>query len=255
MKYYIITGTSKGLGEAIAYGLINTNTRLFCISRTNNEQLTGAAIKMNCKVHYYPFDLHNVTEIDKLVQDIFGKIDKAEIESLTLINNASIISPTKKAEGIFTHDIINNFNVNLIAPFILTTHFLRLSEQLKCNKLIINISSGAGKKPYFGWSAYCTSKAALEMFTKVIGLEQADREDQTTIISFNPGIIDTDMQAEIRETDERDFTSVRRFQDFKKSGKLLNPSFVSEKLIELMNSPGLIQGGTYDIRDLASLVY
>ena len=65
-------------------------------------------------------------------------------------------------------------------------------------KRILNISSGAGRNPYEGWGAYCTTKAGLDHFSRVVAMEQANEQYPVEIVSIAPGIIDTDMQATIR---------------------------------------------------------
>lgn len=52
MKYFIITGTSRGLGEALAYALLETGNQLFCISRTRNESLINAANERHVPLEY-----------------------------------------------------------------------------------------------------------------------------------------------------------------------------------------------------------
>lgn len=250
MNYYIITGTSKGLGEAIALKLIKNNTHLFCISRKRNESLIEIAKNAHCSIDYHSFDLYNINLIDDLIQSIIEKIDSKAAETITLINNAGILSPIKPIERCSSSDIVYNFHVNTIAPIILTAQFIKKTKKLKCKRTVINISSGAGKNPYSGWSSYCSSKAAIDMFTRTVGLEQTNSENQVKIFSFAPGVIDTEMQTKIRETSAEDFESVERFKAYKKDGKLLKPAYVAEKLITLMNMSDLKQGGIYDIKDI-----
>lgn len=113
--------------------------------------------------------------------------------------------------------------------------FLQIkTEEIKTDKRIINISSGAGKKPYFGWSNYCSAKAGMDIFTRCVGLEQVDKDYPVKSISFAPGIIDTEMQSEIRASNKENFKDLERFFSLKEEGKLLSPDEVSKYVLKLL---------------------
>jgi benzil reductase ((S)-benzoin forming) len=250
MNYYIITGTSRGLGEAIVKGLIRKDNHLFCISRGRNEDLICEAEKVNCPLEYIEYDLSSTDNLDTLVEGIFKKINTESAESICLINNAAVVNPVKPAGRAESREIESNMKINAIAPMILSSGFISKIEDFCCKKTIINISSGAGRNPYSGWSSYCSSKAALDMYTKCVGLEQVSKEYPVKIISFAPGIIDTEMQAEIRRTKTEDFNLVERFKKYKEDGHLKDSNFVAAKVIELINSEKVETGSLLDIREM-----
>ena len=234
MNYYIITGTSRGLGEAIAMKLLNSNNFLICISRTKNDKLIELAQDQNYKLTYIEFDLNKVNELESIFDGVFQHIDPKNIQSINLINNAGTVKPVKTLEKHTGEEIINSYNVNMVAPAIIISKFVEMTANYSCEKRIINISSGAAKKPYDGWSCYCSSKAALEMLTRCVSAEQNTKEFPVKILSFDPGIIDTDMQNEIRQSNIEDFSQLDRFIDYKANGKLLTADFVADKVIELL---------------------
>ena len=123
-------------------------------------------------------------------------------------------------------------------------------ENGTAEKRVINISSGAGKKPFYGWSNYCASKAGIDLFTQCVGVEQNRSDNPVKIISLGPSIMDTKMQEEIRKTAKEDFQQVERFIDFKKNGDLLSADYVAEKVIKLFWDEEFIQGGVINVRDL-----
>lgn len=250
MKVFIITGTSRGLGNSIAKKLIDKNNYLFCISRKRDDNLIIYAKEKGFNLDFIEFDLSNIYKIEKLMSTIFDKIKFLKIESISLINNAGVISPIKRIENCKDNEIINNIHVNLLAPIILTSSFIKNVKTLEGNKKIINISSGAGKKPYYGWSNYCASKAAIDLFTQCIGIEQDRSTNPVKIVSLAPFIMDTEMQEEIRKTEKEDFEQVERFIDFKKDGELLSVDFVAEKVIKLLDEEEFTQGGVIDVRDI-----
>ncbi|MFZ5988963.1 MAG: (S)-benzoin forming benzil reductase [Bacillota bacterium] len=249
MNYYIITGSSRGLGEAIARNLISKESCLFCISRKRNEELIKQAVEKCCSIDYFEKDFTEPQSIKDLMDDIFSKIDSSKAERIYLFNNAGVLNPIKPVEKCITEEIIDNANVNLIAPIILTSGFIRNVKNYLCDKKIINISSGAARNPYYGWSCYCSSKAGLDMFTRTVGIEQTSGKNPTLIVSVAPGIVDTDMQKTIRECKVEDFEQIEKFIRYKKEGKLQSPEVVAQKIIEMAKSRELSQGRIYDIRD------
>ncbi|CAM4243550.1 short-chain dehydrogenase [Bacillus manliponensis] len=248
MRYVILTGASRGLGEAIALQLLQEGTRLICISRKDNEMLAQQAQNLNIPLLFYPFDLEKVHNIESLMGEIFSHVNKQEISSIHLINNAGMLAPTKPIEKSEGADLIANVNVNLLAPMLLTSSFMKHTKDLKVDKRVINISSGAGQNPYFGWGAYCTTKAGLNMLTKCISIEEAEKEHPVQIISFAPGVIDTDMQTQIRQTPREDFIQLDRFIALKDENQLLSPQYVAESIIHLLETDHFEQGGVIRIQ-------
>ncbi|MHA7966754.1 SDR family NAD(P)-dependent oxidoreductase [Paenibacillus sp. CAU 1782] len=92
MKYFIVTGASRGIGEVLSQKLLVENHHLICISRHQNSPLITTANTENIPLDYLEFDLNNVHEIDDLMKTIFGKIDELKAESIYLINNAAVVS-------------------------------------------------------------------------------------------------------------------------------------------------------------------
>lgn len=250
MNVFIITGASRGLGNSIAKKLVEKNNYLFCISRKIDTNLISYAKEKQCKLDFFEFDLSNVYDIEKLMSSIFDKLKFTEIESISLINNAGTIAPVKPIENCKDSEIINNIHVNLLAPIILTSAFIKNLKTFEGNKKIINISSGAGKNPYYGWTNYCASKAGINLFTECVGVEQNRSVNPVKIVSLVPYIMDTEMQEEIRKTEKENFEQVERFREFKKDGKLLSVDFVAERVIKLLLEEEFIQGGIIDVRDV-----
>ncbi|MDQ0337479.1 benzil reductase ((S)-benzoin forming) [Caldalkalibacillus uzonensis] len=249
MKYVIITGASRGLGEALTRQLLQEGHHLFCISRRKNETLLEEAQKKNVALEYFEYDLQNLDGLEKLMEHIFDQIDLSRAKTIALINNAGIVEPVKPIEKCPTDELTANIHVNLLAPMVLTSLFVKLADRFNGDKRIMNISSGAGKRAVHGWSAYCTSKAGLDLFTRCVGLEQEGQTNPVKVLSVAPGIIDTDMQTNIRSTQQEDFPDVERFIEYKVQGQLMSPAFVAEKLICLFFEEQWPQGGVVDIRD------
>ena len=115
------------------------------------------------------------------------------------------------------------------------------------------MSSGAAFYPYSGWSIYCSSKAGLDMFTKVAGLEQTSEEHRLTIFALAPGIIETGMQESIRETDLALFPDRDKFISLHEEGKLAQPQDVAEIILSTLFNNSLVTGSVVTIDQLKEI--
>ena len=140
--------------------------------------------------------------------------------------------------------------VNLTAPMILSNAFIAKLKGFTGSKRIVNISSGAGRNAYEGWGTYCTTKAGLDHFSRVVALEQANAEYPVDIVSIAPGIIDTGMQETIRASQEEAFPLLEQFIEYKEQGLLSSAEYTAEKLIEFMKHEDFqVVGPIADIRN------
>lgn len=238
MEYFIITGTGKGLGKALAKNVLEKGAVVFGITRTHTIQ------HQNYKA--LTFDLSNPDFIDNLSITIPKDADR-----IVLINNAGIVGEINHVGNINPASFTTLFNVNVTAVALLTNWFIKAFESYNCNKLIANISSGAGKTPIDGWAAYCASKAAVDMFSKVVHEEFViDQRNDFKILSIAPGIIDTNMQSEIRSADKKGFSNLERFESYKAEGELATPESTAEKVLKFINYPSLATDIICSVRTL-----
>lgn len=242
MRYVIVTGTSQGLGEAIAAQLLEENTSIISISRRENTELTKLAQQYNSNCVFHSLDLQDVHNLETNFNEIISSIQKDTVSSIHLINNAGTLAPMRPIEKAESELLITNVQINLLAPMILTSTFMKHTKDWKVDKRVINISSGAGKNPYFGWGAYCTTKAGVNMFTQCVATEEAEKEYPVKIVAFAPGVVDTSMQAQIRETNKEDFINLDRFIALKEEGKLLSPEYVAKAIRSLLETENFPQG-------------
>ena len=241
MNILIITGGSNGIGKAIAQKYTTENYTVFSISRSKTSN-----------VHYQQIsaDLSNSTETINAIQTIFSKIDSNTISSITLVNNAGSLGEINTLGNLDSEKIQQIIQLNTTTPLILSNEFIQFTKTLICKKQIITISSGAAKNPYHGWSVYCTSKAAIDMMTKTIALEQHEMENGIKCNAIYPGVVDTNMQVSIRKTAKNKFKNVQRFIDLKKNNELYSPDFVANKIYEIDTTNALENGDIVDLRDL-----
>lgn len=229
MNYYFITGTGSGIGKALVETLIlNEKNKITGYSRTNS-------------LHFDNF-CHQA--IDLSLVENFQTINFPELKNakrIVLINNAGILGEIKHVGSANSFDLINTMNVNINALMFLTNEFVKAYQNVQAEKLIINITSGAALNPYDGWAAYCTSKAAVNMFTKVIDTEQSTKEFPIKALAVAPGVIDTAMQNSIRASNKENFSMIDKFINLKESGQLLKAEDVARKLINIIENKNEIE--------------
>lgn len=249
MKHFIITGASKGLGEGIAIALIHEDHHLWCISRSESKTLKRMAEAKNCRLDFLHFDLAVSHDIPSLCKMIFSTINTQNADGIYLINNAGVINPVGRIETCEAADVEHHIRINLLAPMHLTAEFIKTFKDLGIQKRILNISSGAANNPYYGWSSYCSSKAAIDMYTLCVETEQKDQKYPVEVMAVAPGIIDTGMQEVIRGTSEEQFVHRKKFIEYKESGKLVPPNLAGLKLARLLLSKDFKSGAVIDLRD------
>ncbi|RZJ74455.1 MAG: SDR family NAD(P)-dependent oxidoreductase, partial [Flavobacterium sp.] len=127
-------------------------------------------------------------------------------------------------------------------PFLCSAVFVAATKDWKAKKSIINISSGAALKPYFGWSVYCSTKAALNMLTQTLAVEQAEEKNGVKVLAIAPGVVDTDMQVEIRNSNKADFKDLDRFVALKEEDGLNDAATVGAKIFEMDNDETIENG-------------
>ena len=244
---YIVTGTTSGLGFAFIKQLLATGNLVYSISRRDSSFILEQVDNVNFK--HFKCDLANEIYLNETLKKVFESIDLYAVASVTLINNAGTINPIGNVGKVDSKSLSRSIDTNLKAPIFISNYFIEETQKIAIQKYILNISSGAGRKPYAGWATYCANKAGLDLFTSCIGVEQQEEQYPIKAISFAPGVVDTNMQVTIRSTKKEEFDAVTRFIDLKNNNQLLSPEFVAEKLLELLPSEQTTNGGLYDIRN------
>ena len=221
MKGYIITGTSSGIGKALCELLLkDENNEVIGISRT--QKIYHSNYK------HISLDLNIVNQIEKIKFP-----DWNNSEQISLIHNAGWIGPIKKLGRQKLNDITSSYMINLIAPAVLSNHFINNYKSTDTKKVILSISSGAAHTAISGWNTYCSSKSGLDMLSKCISKENPD----IISLSIAPGKVDTPMQDDIRLAKKEEFPRLKEFQNYHKKGKLLNANLVAELYKKVLQKP------------------
>jgi benzil reductase ((S)-benzoin forming) len=238
VNYYFITGASRGIGKSIALHLLDdSTTHVTGISRSNTWE--------HPRFSFLSMDLS-----DTGVVSAFCFPELADADSVGLINNAGLIGDIRHAGNMDSRELCDVFAVNLVAPSLLTNAFINAYRGLSCDKTVLNIGSGAAVNPIDGWSSYCSSKAGLDMFCKVVAKEQELDKGGFRIFSVYPGIVDTAMQDRIRAAEAADFSRVQDFIGFKSNDELLDPDEVAGKIVSVIFKNRSNVGTVFALRDV-----
>ena len=241
---FIITGTTRGIGRALAdRALARRDSFVVGFSRAAafvEENRQNVRVDLNAiETIGAAFDAIG------LDSEIAGRLKKT-----VLINNAGVLAPIAPIVDCDPETLAGNIRVNLTAPMVLAHHFYRFSKSFPGKKWIVNITSGASRSPYFGWSAYGAAKAGLDMATRAMALEFSRIDPAFHVCAVAPGTVDTDMQAQIRKCTPEQFERVDKFMDLKANNALSAPRQIAADLIHLIVAGRLENGGRYDLREM-----
>ncbi|WP_276498026.1 SDR family NAD(P)-dependent oxidoreductase [Pontibacter litorisediminis] len=242
MNIYIITGASKGIGKALAEELLkDESNRVVGVSRS-------CSIK-HPNYRHQPLDFSDIPAVEHNLQKIF--LPYPDAEKLVLINNAGVLGDIGYVgEGMPNERFEFVFDVNVIVPAMLMNTFLEVYRDQQAQKVVVNISSGAGKYPVDGWASYCASKAAIDMLSQAVQLEQDKRGTGTKIYALSPGVVDTNMQGQIRQSDASRFSTVEKFRQYKSNNELASPEEVALKISDFLNNTGKYDKVIVSVRDM-----
>ena len=238
----IVTGVSRGLGEALAAQLLERGCRVVGIGRGTSARLAGE------RYTFVKCDLGDAAALAERAAPAFARIAAERPDAICLINNAATLEPVGVLGTLGSVDIARSITVNLAAPIGLSSLFCKTFDEGAMDRRIINVSSGAAQSTLPGESLYCIAKAGLEMLTRSLAAEHASTSFRA--ITLRPGIIDTDMQVFARSQTANTLPSVDLFKGFHASGNLVPPDTVARKVVDRLVFGAVEQGRTYSYAEL-----
>lgn len=239
----IVTGHSRGLGEAIAADLLGRGIAVLGLSRALNDPLAGRYPGL---LQQTVLDLSDTAHLQAWLQTGALARFAQGAERVLLVNNAGVVQPIGAAGSLEGTQLALAISLNVTAPLLLA-NALVVAADGTVQRRVLHVSSGAARKPYSGWSVYCATKAALDMHARA---SQLDKVPGLLISSVAPGVIDTGMQADIRAASEDDFPLRARFEAMKREGQLESPLQVAHKLVDHLLSGDFGQEAVTDLREL-----
>lgn len=245
----LLTGASRGMGLAMAEQLIAAGHDLLCISRKTHDALTSQASRQGVACEQWEQDLSQAEHAAQRLERWLASHDGASLGSVTLINNAGLLPRIAPLDQIAAGDLAIALRVDLEAPMLLTGAFLRATALWKAQRRVLNISSGLGRRAMASQAAYCAAKAGMDHFTRCVALEQAGQPNGARICALAPGVIDTDMQVQLRGADSSRFPDIGNFIGLKEKGALASPQDAAAKVLAFLGRPDFGVNPVADIRD------
>ncbi|MBK6385819.1 MAG: SDR family NAD(P)-dependent oxidoreductase [Rhodoferax sp.] len=245
----VLTGGSRGLGLAMAQQLLKRGDTLLCISRQTSDTLPAFAEAAGATLLQWSQDLaHGDKASTRLEQWLHTQADK-EFTHVTLINNAGVIGRIEPLSQTDPVDLAHSLRVGLEAPMQLTAAFLRATGDWHCERSVLNISSGLGRRPMASQAAYCAAKAGLDHFTRCLALDEAGKPFGAKVCSLAPGVIDTDMQVQLRSARPELFPDQAGFASLKSQGQLISPEAAAGHVLAYLARPDFGSQSVADVRD------
>lgn len=238
---YIVTGASRGLGRAIAEQLLRPGHVVLGISRQAPAAPPG--------LEQWPCDLADPVPVAARLRAWLAGFDARRFAGAALINNAALLVEPRPLRDADPAALSASVRVGLEAPLLLTAAFLRGTQAWAADKRVLHVSSGLGRRAMAAQGPYCAIKAALDHLARAQALEEALLDNGAKVAALAPGIIDTDMQVQLRGADPSVFPDHEAFVQMKTGGRLDSPAAAAAKLLAYLSRPDFGQHPVADVRD------
>jgi NAD(P)-dependent dehydrogenase (short-subunit alcohol dehydrogenase family) len=238
---YIVTGASRGLGRAIAEHLLKPGHTVLGLSRRSPAAPDG--------LQQWPCDLTDPMPVAARLSDWLGYFDPARFASASLINNAALLAEPKPLVDADSMGLSAAVRVGLEAPLLLSAAFLRATRSWRGVRRVLHISSGLGRSAMASQGPYCAVKAGLDHLARAQALEEALQPNGAKVCSLAPGVIDTDMQVQLRGADPKQFPDHDAFVQMKSGNRLDSPAVAAGKVVGYLLRADFGARPVGDVRD------
>ncbi len=228
-KIIVVTGASSGLGRAVAVEAGKRGARVALISRRKEilETLRNSIISNGGMALALPLDIGD----PKAVNAAYAKIETTWRKMDVLINAAGTVEPIKRLQNADDDKLVESVRSNILGLYLNSREALKRMLNQTDGGTIINITSGAATHEYIGWSAYCSQKAAVDMFTKTVAQEV--EHNLIRIAAISPGPFESKLQETIRKSAEFQFPAKAKFVKLHKSGKMPSAEDVAPTILDI----------------------
>jgi NAD(P)-dependent dehydrogenase (short-subunit alcohol dehydrogenase family) len=244
----LITGASRGMGLALAEQLLHQGHHLLCISRSHADALDTLAHQAQADLTQWQADLADAAPVATQLARWLSERAAPDIASVTLINNAGVIPALLPLSASDPLELARALRIGLEAPMLLTAAFLAATQHWAATRKVLNISSGLGRRPMASQSAYCAAKAGMDHFTRCLALEEANLTNGARVCSLAPGVIDTDMQVQLRQANPATFPDQANFAQLKSTGQLTSPFDAAARVLAYLQRPDFGSQPVADVR-------
>jgi benzil reductase ((S)-benzoin forming) len=245
----ILTGASRGMGLAIAQQLLQPGNQLLCISRHMQPALQDAAQVTGTLLEQWSADLSDGAAAAARLSAWLQAFPGIHFASATLINNAGVIPALVPLRDSEPADLAHALRVGLEAPMQLCAAFLGATRHWNVPRKMLNVSSGLGRRAMASQAAYCAAKAGMDHFTRCLALDEALIPNGAKVCSLAPGVIDTDMQFQLRSAEVAHFPDRGSFEGLKTQGQLTSPDAAARRVLDYLARPDFGEQPVADVRD------
>ena len=244
----ILTGASRGMGLAMAQQLLTPTALLLCISRQTNTALAEQAQHVGATLLQWPLNLAEGAVAAARLREWLAQQNPATLASATLINNAGVIPALVPLSDSEPAELAQALRVGLEAPMQLTAAFLGATRSWALPRKVLNISSGLGRRAMASQAAYCAAKAGMDHFTRCVALDEALQANGAKVCSLAPGVIDTDMQLQLRSADATQFPDLGSFAGLHSQGQLTSPEDAARRVLAYLAREDFGKDAVGDVR-------
>ena len=238
---FIITGASRGLGRAMAEQL----------SQHGGYTVLGISRQApSAPFEQWTCDLAEPQPVAERLRHWLASFDASQFTSASLINNATLLSALEPLAEADLAMLSRAARVGLEAPLLLSAAFLRATQGWASRRRVLHISSGLGRRGMAAAASYCAVKAGLDNLARAQALEEALQANGARVCSLAPGVIDTDMQVQLRGADPQAFPDHDAFVQMKSGGGLDSAAVAAGKVLACLERADFGANPVADVRDL-----
>jgi NAD(P)-dependent dehydrogenase (short-subunit alcohol dehydrogenase family) len=214
------------------------------------RQATVAAVPAGSELISWEVDLVDSEPVAERLAGWLAAQDASAIASVTLINNAGVVSDPAPLSAGRSAELARALRVGLEAPMLLTAAFLRATAAWTVPRKVLMVSSGLGRYAIAGSASYCAAKAGMDNLARAVALEEAAAPNGARVVSLAPGVIDTDMQVQLRSASAERFPERERFVGMKTGGLLMSPALAASKVLKVLAKEDFGSTVIADVREV-----
>lgn len=232
----VVTGASSGIGKAFVD-----------LARRRGAETATVSRRPGGGDHVLEIDLSDPASWST-TGEWFERLLGEPRSEVDVVHAAATLDPIGPVSHVDPDAYTRNVLLNSAAPQVLGAMFLAALNRHRQPGRLVQISSGAARTAYEGWSSYGAGKAAVDQWVRTVGAEQRRVDVPVHVVSVAPGVVATAMQEAIRDTPPERFPKVERFHDLDRDGHLADPDEVAVALWDAIRDPAHHNGAVFDLR-------